>query len=469
MGETVFDGAAISRADREFLARLDEHPLRRNPLYGTPCPPVPALNDEAERKAFFAQVMAWMLANYAYCKNANMGKGAVVSLVDGGMVSLAALRSEMQPYALVSEGPRGGTQITSVVDAWMIQPRRERIDGLQTRFDKPRPTFEEDGYVFFNRYRPPAHPTSGGEIETFNAFFAHLFPEKAEREWLWNYFTHKARKPWVPMVAVIMVAEEFGSGRGTLFNIFEFVFGKDYVVPCAFDELTGKSSAARFNHRMASALFIVVNEAVAEDGHQQAQRRIAYDALKNVIEPSQAARRRFEQKHQHVYTQQAAMTVIIATNYRDIIKLPRDDRRCGVVRCGPKMTAIQRTEIRDWMAIPENIGALYRAFLATPAAPLEVFDPYGDPPPFTGRLEMIRMGVTRLEEAYAAAIDALDGFPLFTMTQAKRLIGYFGNYTSGDWVDKALHTIAKHAYRLHGRDAHPTPRAERTRLRAHRG
>ena len=36
-----FDGEAISRADREFLASLDEHPLRRNPLYGTPCPPQP--------------------------------------------------------------------------------------------------------------------------------------------------------------------------------------------------------------------------------------------------------------------------------------------------------------------------------------------------------------------------------------------------------------------------------------------
>ena len=29
MDEAVFDGAAISRADREFLASLDDHPLRR--------------------------------------------------------------------------------------------------------------------------------------------------------------------------------------------------------------------------------------------------------------------------------------------------------------------------------------------------------------------------------------------------------------------------------------------------------
>src|SRR5215469_3859713 len=116
------------------------------------------------------------------------------------------------------------------------------------------------------------------------------------------------------------------------------------------------------------------------------------------------------------------------------------------------MTIAQREEIRAWMAIPENIGALHRTLLETPAVPLEVFDPYGDPPPFAGRLEMIGMGETRLEDAYGAAIDALEGCPLFTMTQALRLIGYFGDYKTGDWSDKARHTVAKNAYRLRERN-----------------
>jgi hypothetical protein len=61
---------------------------------------------------------------------------------------------------------------------------------------------------------------------------------------------------------------------------------------------------------------------------------------------------------------------------------------------------------------------------------------------------MIGMGETRLEDAYGAAVDALEGFPVFTMTQAQRLIGYFGDYKTGDWSDKARHTVAKNAYRL---------------------
>jgi hypothetical protein len=142
------------------------------------------------------------------------------------------------------------------------------------------------------------------------------------------------------------------------------------------------------------------------------------------------------------------MSTIIATNHRDVVKLPPADRRFCVLTCGSKMTAAETAAIRTWMEAPENIGALFRALLATPAAPLDVFDPFGEPPPFAGRLEMIGMAKSRIEDAYEAAIEAIEGFPLFTMTQAQRLIGHFGNYVSGDWGNQALHTIAKNAYRL---------------------
>ena len=138
------------------------------------------------------------------------------------------------------------------------------------------------------------------------------------------------------------------------------------------------------------------------------------------------------QKDQHVDAQRAAMSGIIATQHRDVVKLPPDDRRFSVITCGGKMTAAQTATIRAWMAVPENIGALYRALLATPAAPLDVFDPFDDPPPFAGRLEMIGMAKSEVEDAYEAAIGALEGFPLFTLTQALRLIGYFGGASGSE-------------------------------------
>ena len=456
-----FDGEAISRADREFLAKLGDHPLIRNPLYSVPPPPLPnyatlgsAAAVEAAQRACFTGALDWMLVNYAFCMRAFMGKGGIISLIDGELRSLASLRGFMQPYALVSEGPRGGTKIASVVDDWMRHPLRAHVDKIQTRSDRPRPTYGEDGITIFNRYWPPAHPTSAGEIETFKTFFAQLVPDDAERTWLWNWLAHKARRPWVPMVAVITVAEEFGTGRGTLFDILELVFGIDYVVPCSFGELTGAAAGARFNARLADALIAVVNEAVAEDGEQQAQRRLHYDALKNAVEPSPTARRRFEAKGEHAYAQRSAMSVMIATQHRDVVKLPWNDRRFSVITCGKRMTKENAVKIRAWMAMPENIGALYQALLDTPAVPTTEFDPFDEPPPFAGRLEMIGMGRSRPEDSYEAAIDALEGCPLFTMTQAQKLINYIGAYQvgSGSGSDKARHTIAKNAYRLRQRD-----------------
>jgi hypothetical protein len=145
------------------------------------------------------------------------------------------------------------------------------------------------------------------------------------------------------------------------------------------------------------------------------------------------------------------MSVMIATNHRDVVKLPWRDRRFCVITCGERMTKEEAATIRAWMAVPENIGALHRALINTPAVPTTKFDPFGEPPPFRGRLEMIGMGKTRLEESYEAAIDALNGCSLFTMTQAQRLIAHFGDFKTGDWSDKARHTVAKNAYRLRER------------------
>jgi hypothetical protein len=105
------------------------------------------------------------------------------------------------------------------------------------------------------------------------------------------------------------------------------------------------------------------------------------------------------------------------------------------------------------MAVPENIGALHRALQATPAAALEDFDPFGTPPPFAGRLEMIGLGKTDVEDAYEAAMAALKGCSLFTRTQAVRLISYFVGDSNGGGgnQDRAKHTITKRAKRLRDR------------------
>jgi hypothetical protein len=125
----VFDGDAISRADREFLVKISDHPLMRNPLYSVPPPPslltnyvatlASAAAIEAAENARFAAALDWMLVNYAFCKSAFMGKSGIISLVDGEMVSIASMRGFMLPYMI-----EDGRKKRSVVDAWMRHPLR---------------------------------------------------------------------------------------------------------------------------------------------------------------------------------------------------------------------------------------------------------------------------------------------------------------------------------------------------------
>src|SRR5262249_25021562 len=140
----------------------------------------------AAEDARFTAALNWLLVNYAFCKSAFMGKGGVISLIDGEMGSIKSLDTFMRPYAV-----KDGRKTISVVERWTEHPLRVHIDKIQSRSDRLRPTFEEEGLHIYNRYWPPAHSKSGGEIETFKTFFARLFPNDTEREWMWNYLAHK--------------------------------------------------------------------------------------------------------------------------------------------------------------------------------------------------------------------------------------------------------------------------------------
>ena len=266
----------------------------------------------------------------------------------------------------------------------------------------------------------------------------------------------QGRRPWLPMIAIIMVAAKFGTGRGTLFEILTLTVRRDYVWPCSFGELTGARPRHALTRIWLTPCSRLVNEAIDEDGHQQSRRRLAYEALKNAIDPAPTALRRYEAKGQHAFSQISAMSVIIATQHRDVIKLPRDDRRFCVISGGDRMAIADVEIIRAWMADPNNIGALYRALLEAPAVPTTLFNPFDEPPPFKGRLEMIGMGETRLEDAYGAAVEALERIRAVhdhaDATADRLLRSLHGPITTSAWADKSRYMVAKNAHRLRERN-----------------
>ena len=161
-----------------------------------------------------------------------------------------------------------------------------------------------------------------------------------------------------------------------------------------------------------------------------------------------ASRRR----DQHAYAQRSAMSAIIATQHRDVVKLPRDDRRFSVITCGGKMTA---TQTADDPGLDGDPGEHRRAL---PGAAGDAGGAARRVRPVWHAAALRR--AARDDRAWAKSgsrtptrrrSTALEGFPLFTLTQALRLIGYFGGATGSEGSERAKHTVAKNAYRLRER------------------
>jgi hypothetical protein len=448
-------GEKLKRAARERVAAADAKP-EPEPETDEASPPQPdrqatpmdQIAIVADAGQTHRNAVDWLLQEMAWASSAFMARGGIVPIYPGGgePVTVNALRTEMRAYDLVETGPRGGIKRISPIDAWLTLPEKVRVAGWRMRPQLPRPLFREGGHLFINTYAPPAHLTQGGELATFERFLERLIPDVVERAWFLQWLAHKVRAPWVPMVAIIMVAREYGTGRGTLGEILGKLFGETYVKPCDFAMFTGSSAAARFNTMFADALVVLVNEATEEDGHRWHVRRSAYEALKSTVDPNGSMLRRYEAKGQNAYFGPSAMSTIVATNNLDAVKLPENDRRfCVITNSNEPMTSEEREELRQWMADPTNIGALYRRLGALPAD--ATFDPYW-PPRFAGKRDMIELAQTDIDQAYATARVFVPA--LFTMTQILALMEKSGEYLTSDWARRARVMIPRRTFRVRG-------------------
>ena len=97
----------------------------------------------------------------------------------------------------------------------------------------------------------------------------------------------KAQRPWVVGCGVLMVAEEQGTGRGTLINMVTAVFGARNVKPVTSIELMGGSGQGQYNAWQADSVLVTCDEVMAGDdggGSMTWKRREAYEKLRAIPE-----------------------------------------------------------------------------------------------------------------------------------------------------------------------------------------
>ncbi len=345
--------------------------------------------------------------------------------------------------------------------------RRISIAGSRMRPDMPQPIYGEGGKTWRNLYRPPNHPSSGGDIVPFTEMIDWMFPEPVENAWFLNWTGHKLRRPAIRMTAVVMIAitkaqeQSFGSGRGTLFKILGKLLGDDYVRPASYAELTGKGSQAVYNDYLEGLLVTIDEAATDADDLKYHERRAAYEHSKAVIDTS-PTKVRVKTKYGRTADTITYASFMIASNHANPMAIPPGDRRFTMLRNGPPLPRELAELLDTWMADPANIGAVYR-WLGE--RDLSQFKPY-EPLETAAKTRAMRRGISALDYLLAEARDVMLG-RVFILAQLEAWLNSHGaddRELAGEtvWAAQVKAAIGQHCRRLIRKDGR-TP--HRVRLR----
>jgi len=350
----------------------------------------------------YTMVAAKLTQTYAYCKGRQLPVVPIWASDTGEGYSMTNFRTEMLPYCGTEIGPRGGEKKINPVDIWAASHARISVEGMQLRPDAARPLFvDEHGKQWVNTYTPPIHADAGGEMATGHRLLAQLLPDLEERRWFTQWLAHKYRNPHIPGPAVVMVAREMGTGRGTLGELLRQLFGGAYVRTLSFDTFAGRTYQSQYNDWGANSLMVLVNESSTSDGGSAYKaKHDTYERLKETIDPRPIVRH-FVVKGEKAFYAPGFTSFLIATNNPDALPLPAGDRRFWVGTNGEPRDVEFWDEINAWIENPANIAA-FADFLD--AVDLSDYSPFAMPPMTDAKRAMTEMASSDLDRGFDAVL-----------------------------------------------------------------
>ena len=352
----------------------------------------------------FPTVVTKIRQAYAFYPELGQAFPLYADSIDAG-ISIVPLRQMMMPWVLKERGPMGGMRKVNPVDAWLSDPRRIVVAGLQLRPDKPAPTFEEGGRLWLNTYSPPLHNGRDGSPLMGIEFLKRLLPDRSEHEYFLCWLAHKVQHPEVPGPAVIMVARQHGTGRGTLAEILKGVVGRAYVRSIPFHIFAGKTYQSQYNDWGANSLLVFVNESSDSGSHPFATKRDTYEHLKDLVEP-RSIERTYVTKGRNAFTAPSFTAYLIATNHADALPLPENDRRFAVLQNGEPSPREFWEALASWSAVPANIASFAHWLERYPTGD---YSPYVTPPMTAAKLAMAELATSELDRLYSEALVELPG------------------------------------------------------------
>lgn len=343
-----------------------------------------------------------LLHDVAFCPS----EQRCVMPIDGGperAMTMSNFTTLMRPWSVEVRGPRGGVQMINPATLWAADPRRVTVGGYRFRPDLSGQRLvpgDGDGMVYINTYREPvAIEVDASDVasarDAFEALLAHLVPDDDDRAWFRMWLASKVQRPWLPNCGVILVAEQQGTGRGTLFDMLQVAIGRAYVRAISSVELMGGGGQGQYNDWLASSLLVLCEEVMAGDdagGAMAWKRREMYERLKQLVDPRQRIVE-IRRKGLQNYSAEVFASVLMATNHLNALPLDHADRRIAVL-VQPEVKFDDNAALRALVnphrasgRFSEEFGAALRAHLMS--VPVD-FDALRTAPELSGGRDLMR-------------------------------------------------------------------------------
>lgn len=198
-----------------------------------------------------------------------------------------------------------------------------------------------------------------------------------------------------------------GTGRGTLAHLIKLLFGQRYVAAVPFAILAGMNYQSQYTDWGLNSLFAIVNESSAAEGGASEYRakHQVYEHLKEVVDPA-PIERTYIRKGDGSVRAIASTTVMIMTNNKNAIPLPKDDRRFAVLTNGKPRDPAFWTGVHAWMGKQVNIAAFAGWLEETD---LSSYDPYAMPLMTNAKEDMHDLNRSPLDNVFDEALESMEG------------------------------------------------------------
>ncbi|MDI6027162.1 DUF5906 domain-containing protein [Corticibacterium sp. UT-5YL-CI-8] len=390
-------------------------------------------------------VADWVSRSFGFVSK--LGNRGIVPLPVTGMtsgMSEATFRREIQLRTGLSKG-----EATGQMESFFVNPKTVWGSSLQLRPDQPEGVFTEDGARHLNMWRKPRHPHAppGFDVSLFvSEFLPHLIPDKAQREWFIQWLAWKWQHPESRGVAVLMVAAaEFGTGRGTLMKFIDALYGGNFVRTLRWETLTGEGSQGQFNAWNAESIFVFVEEIGKKEGARRfEENKMTFEKLKTVVDTT-TEWADVNVKGVSPFRARIFYSTLCATNNKDAIALPSNDRRFTVLENGEVLPKTLRARLNAARLDPIFIAALAEWLDGIDTSGFDPFEPLHT----SIKDEMTSAFESPLSERVAAIIENFSA-DLFTPQQVAarvRLAMPNSNFTDNVITSE----IARRHTRIRGR------------------